>query len=141
MPAIAVCVLDGEGVRGLEALRDALVPDVPSESSGLVLRDSFARTASHFGVPARLHVGIGTREALPRPRAPAARGQHGCDGCRMGADPATAVADGRGEQHETPAVWVGHVSALPSPSAFNSSIMLLALAQPTPLHTDRKCGR
>ena len=34
--------------------------------------------------------------------------------CRMGTDPATRVADPRGELHDTPGVWIGDASAFPT---------------------------
>jgi choline dehydrogenase-like flavoprotein len=51
--------------------------------------------------------------------------------CRMGADPATSVADPRGELHDTPGVWIGDASAFPTPSGTNPMITIMALASRT----------
>jgi choline dehydrogenase-like flavoprotein len=51
--------------------------------------------------------------------------------CRMGTDPATSVADPRGELHDTPGVWIGDASAFPTPSGTNPMITIMALASRT----------
>jgi choline dehydrogenase-like flavoprotein len=51
--------------------------------------------------------------------------------CRMGDDPATSVADPRGELHDTPGVWIGDASAFPTPSGTNPMITIMALASRT----------
>lgn len=51
--------------------------------------------------------------------------------CRMGLDPATSVADGRGELHDARGVWIGDASAFPSPSGVNPMITIMALARRT----------
>jgi choline dehydrogenase-like flavoprotein len=51
--------------------------------------------------------------------------------CRMGEDPATSVADPRGELHDTPGVWIGDASAFPTPSGTNPMITIMALASRT----------
>ncbi len=51
--------------------------------------------------------------------------------CRMGQDPATSVADPRGELHDTPGVWIGDASAFPTPSGTNPMITIMALARRT----------
>jgi len=51
--------------------------------------------------------------------------------CRMGSDPATSVADPRGELHDTPGVWIGDASAFPTPSGTNPMITIMALASRT----------
>ncbi|HWS35702.1 MAG TPA: GMC family oxidoreductase, partial [Actinoplanes sp.] len=56
---------------------------------------------------------------------------HQMGSCRMGADPATSVADPRGELHDTPGVWIGDASAFPSPSGTNPMITIMALASRT----------
>ncbi|GAA4935591.1 GMC family oxidoreductase N-terminal domain-containing protein [Actinoplanes utahensis] len=56
---------------------------------------------------------------------------HQMGSCRMGADPATSVADPRGELHDTPGVWIGDASAFPSPSGTNPMITVMALASRT----------
>ena len=56
---------------------------------------------------------------------------HQMGSCRMGADPATSVADPRGELHDTPGVWIGDASAFPSSSGTNPMITIMALASRT----------
>lgn len=56
---------------------------------------------------------------------------HQMGSCRMGADPATSVADPRGELHDTPGVWIGDASAFPTPSGTNPMISIMALASRT----------
>jgi choline dehydrogenase-like flavoprotein len=51
--------------------------------------------------------------------------------CRMGRDPATSVADTRGELHDTRGVWVGDASAFPTSSGTNPMITVMALAHRT----------
>src|SRR5207302_5978964 len=51
--------------------------------------------------------------------------------CRMGADPATSVANVHGELHDTPGVWIGDASAFPTPSGTNPMITIMALAHRT----------
>ena len=51
--------------------------------------------------------------------------------CRMGDDPATSVADPRGELHDTPGVWIGDGSAFPTSSGTNPMISIMALASRT----------
>jgi choline dehydrogenase-like flavoprotein len=51
--------------------------------------------------------------------------------CRMGADPATSVANPDGELHDTPGVWIGDTSAFPTPSGTNPMITVMALASRT----------
>jgi len=38
---------------------------------------------------------------------------HQMGSCRMGSDPSTSVADGRGELHDVRGVWIGDASAFP----------------------------
>jgi choline dehydrogenase-like flavoprotein len=49
----------------------------------------------------------------------------------MGSDPATSVADPRGELHDTPGVWIGDGSAFPTPSGTNPMITIMSLASRT----------
>ena len=49
--------------------------------------------------------------------------------CRLGTDPATSVADARGELHDTRGVWIGDASAFPTPSGVNPMIAVMALAR------------
>jgi choline dehydrogenase-like flavoprotein len=59
---------------------------------------------------------------------------HQMSSCRMGADPETSVADGRGQLHDVPGVWVGDASALPTAPGVNPMISLMALAELTALN-------
>jgi choline dehydrogenase-like flavoprotein len=54
--------------------------------------------------------------------------------CRMGTDPATSVADPRGELHDVPGVWIGDGSAFPTSSGTNPMISIMALASRTSDH-------
>ena len=56
---------------------------------------------------------------------------HQMGSCRMGSDPATSVADPRGELHDTPGVWIGDGSAFPTSSGTNPMISIMALASRT----------
>jgi choline dehydrogenase-like flavoprotein len=56
---------------------------------------------------------------------------HQLGSCRMGADPATSVADGRGQLHDTDGVWIGDASAFPTASGVNPMITVMALARRT----------
>ena len=56
---------------------------------------------------------------------------HQMGSCRMGADPADSVADGRGELHETKGVWIGDASAFPTAPGVNPMISIMALAHRT----------
>ena len=56
---------------------------------------------------------------------------HQMGSCRLGADPETAVADGRGELHDTRGVWIGDASALPSAPGVNPMLTIMALARRT----------
>jgi choline dehydrogenase-like flavoprotein len=56
---------------------------------------------------------------------------HQMGSCRMGRDPASSVADGRGELHDVPGVWIGDGSAFPSPSGTNPMLTIMALARRT----------
>lgn len=59
---------------------------------------------------------------------------HQMGSARMGSDPATSVADTRGELHDTPGVWIGDASAFPTPSGTNPMITIMALASRTAEH-------
>jgi choline dehydrogenase-like flavoprotein len=59
---------------------------------------------------------------------------HQMSSCRLGADPTTAVADGRGQLHDTAGIWVGDASALPTAPGVNPMISLMALAELTAGH-------
>ncbi|WP_208025706.1 FAD-dependent oxidoreductase [Amycolatopsis acidicola] len=56
---------------------------------------------------------------------------HQMGSCRLGADPATSVADGRGQLHDTAGVWIGDASALPTAPGVNPMITIMALAERT----------
>lgn len=66
-----------------------------------------------------------------RPREFALFSPHQMGSCRMGTDPATSVADPRGELYDTPGVWIGDASAFPSPSGTNPMLTIMALARRT----------
>lgn len=51
--------------------------------------------------------------------------------CRMGLDPSDSVADPRGQLHDTPGVWIGDSSAMPTPPGVNPMISIMALAHRT----------
>jgi choline dehydrogenase-like flavoprotein len=65
---------------------------------------------------------------------------HQMGSCRMGLDPATSVADPRGELHDTPGVWIGDASAFPTPSGTNPMITIMALASRTADHIAGAAG-
>lgn len=56
---------------------------------------------------------------------------HQMGSARMGADPATSVANPWGELHDTPGVWIGDTSAFPTASGTNPMITVMALAHRT----------
>jgi choline dehydrogenase-like flavoprotein len=56
---------------------------------------------------------------------------HQMSSCRMGSDPATSVANPSGELHDTPGVWVGDASALPTATGVNPMISTMAMAHRT----------
>jgi choline dehydrogenase-like flavoprotein len=56
---------------------------------------------------------------------------HQMGSCRMGADPADSVADGRGQLHDTPGVWIGDGSAFPTAPGVNPMISIMSLAHRT----------
>ena len=51
--------------------------------------------------------------------------------CRMGSDPSSSVADGRGELHDTKGVWIGDASAFPTAPGVNPMISIMSLAHRT----------
>jgi choline dehydrogenase-like flavoprotein len=51
--------------------------------------------------------------------------------CRMGADPMTSVADGYGQLHDVPGVWIGDAAALPTAPGVNPMLTIMALARRT----------
>jgi choline dehydrogenase-like flavoprotein len=56
---------------------------------------------------------------------------HQMGSCRLGSDPATSVADGRGELHDVPGVWIGDAAAFPSAPGVNPMVTIMALARRT----------
>jgi choline dehydrogenase-like flavoprotein len=56
---------------------------------------------------------------------------HQMGSCRMGADPATSVANPWGELHDVPGVWIGDGSAFPTPTGTNPMVSIMALARRT----------
>ncbi len=56
---------------------------------------------------------------------------HQMGSCRMGSDPSTSVADGRGELHDVRGVWIGDGSAFPTAPGVNPMISIMALAHRT----------
>ena len=56
---------------------------------------------------------------------------HQMGSCRMGADPASSVADGRGELHDVKGVWIGDASAFPSAPGVNPMVTIMSLAHRT----------
>ena len=56
---------------------------------------------------------------------------HQMGSCRMGSDPASSVADGRGELHDVAGVWIGDASALPTAPGVNPMLTVMAVARRT----------
>ncbi|HEY8639691.1 MAG TPA: GMC family oxidoreductase, partial [Solirubrobacterales bacterium] len=56
---------------------------------------------------------------------------HQMGSCRMGTDPGTSVAGPWGELHDTPGVWIGDGSAMPTASGTNPMISIMSLAHRT----------
>jgi choline dehydrogenase-like flavoprotein len=56
---------------------------------------------------------------------------HQMGSCRMGSDPETSVADGRGELHDTKGVWIGDGSAFPTAPGVNPMVSIMSLAHRT----------
>jgi choline dehydrogenase-like flavoprotein len=56
---------------------------------------------------------------------------HQMGSCRMGADPETSVADGRGELHDVKGVWIGDGSAFPTAPGVNPMVSIMSLAHRT----------
>lgn len=56
---------------------------------------------------------------------------HQMGSCRMGSDPATSVADGHGQLHDTAGVWIGDASAFPTAPGVNPMITIMSLASRT----------
>jgi choline dehydrogenase-like flavoprotein len=56
---------------------------------------------------------------------------HQMGSCRMGSDPASSVADGRGQLHDTQGVWIGDASAFPTAPGVNPMVTIMSLAHRT----------
>jgi choline dehydrogenase-like flavoprotein len=56
---------------------------------------------------------------------------HQMGSCRMGSSAEDAVADGRGELHDTRGVWVGDASAFPTATGVNPMVSIMVLAERT----------
>jgi choline dehydrogenase-like flavoprotein len=56
---------------------------------------------------------------------------HQLGSCRMGSDPETSVADGRGELHDVKGVWIGDGSAFPTAPGVNPMVSIMSLAHRT----------
>jgi len=56
---------------------------------------------------------------------------HQMGSCRMGSDPSTSVADGRGELHDVRGVWIGDASAFPTAPGVNPMVTIMSLAHRT----------
>jgi choline dehydrogenase-like flavoprotein len=56
---------------------------------------------------------------------------HQMGSCRMGSDPETSVADGRGQLHDTEGVWIGDASAFPTAPGVNPMVSIMSLAHRT----------
>jgi choline dehydrogenase-like flavoprotein len=56
---------------------------------------------------------------------------HQMGSCRMGSDPATSVADGRGQLHDTEGIWIGDGSAFPTAPGVNPMVTIMSLAHRT----------
>ncbi len=56
---------------------------------------------------------------------------HQMGSCRLGADPASSVADGYGELHDAAGVWIGDASALPTAPGVNPMLTVMAIARRT----------
>lgn len=75
---------------------------------------------------------IARLEALPiGPGGLAAFSAHQMGSAALGADPATSVADPRGELHDTKGVWIADASAMPTCSSVNPMITTMTLARRT----------
>ena len=71
------------------------------------------------------------RDCSLAPREYAVFTAHQMGSCRMGADPATTVADPWGQLHDTKGVWIGDASAFPTASGVNPMLTIMALARRT----------
>ena len=105
------CIHEAAGAEEIACL----VPGVAPWQRG---QDLEAWLASLRGIP----VGAGGLAAFSA---------HQMGTARMGADPATSVADPHGQLHDTPGVWIGDTSAFPTSSGVNPMVSCMALARRT----------
>jgi len=56
---------------------------------------------------------------------------HQMSSCRLGTDPQTSVANTSGELHDTPGVYIGDASGMPTASGTNPMISAMSLAHRT----------
>ena len=56
---------------------------------------------------------------------------HQMSSCRLGKDPQTSVANTSGELHDTPGVYIGDASGMPTASGTNPMISTMSLAHRT----------
>ncbi len=56
---------------------------------------------------------------------------HQMGSCRMGGDPGDSVADGDGQLHDVPGVWIGDASAFPTAPGVNPMVSIMSLAHRT----------
>jgi choline dehydrogenase-like flavoprotein len=63
---------------------------------------------------------------------------HPQGGCRLGADSFTSVADGDGQLHDIPGVWIGDGSGFPSAVGVNPMITIMAMARRTARAASRR---
>ena len=56
---------------------------------------------------------------------------HQMSSCRLGSDPQTSVANTSGELHDTPGVYIGDASGMPTASGTNPMISAMSLAHRT----------
>ncbi len=59
---------------------------------------------------------------------------HQMSSCRLGSDPQTSVANPTGELHDTPGVFIGDASGMPTASGTNPMISAMSLAHRTATH-------
>ena len=137
-------VLDdhGRAVGALGARRPGRPPPrqarqrraLPDPAGGRARRRSSPSTAaSCAGGRARTSTPSSPRSRR-RPMSPttsACFSAHQMGSCRMGSDPETSVADGRGELHDTKGVWIGDGSAFPSAPGVNPMVSIMSLAHRT----------
>ena len=92
---------------------------------GLSLNDLAAETGLHKSYLSRLE------SASYEPNDVACFTAHQMGSCRMGSDPSSSVADGRGELHDVQGVWIGDASAFPTAPGVNPMVSIQALAHRT----------